>query len=315
MSTKLFVSSSPHVFAKTDTQKIMLDVLIALLPACGVGIYFFGVRAAIILGVSVASAVIVEWLILKLFKRPGSIKDLSAAVTGLLLGMNLSVGVPWWMAMLGAMFAIAIVKQPFGGLGHNFVNPALAGRVFLVASWPVAMTRWIEPGTVDTVSAATPMALLKAGTPVTNELLANMAIGNISGCIGEVSAIALLVGGLYLLIKKVINWRIPVIYIGTVFILSYLLGGMDIMKSFAGVLGGGLLLGAFFMATDYTTSPVTKKGQVIMALGVGIMTVIIRLYSNSAEGVSLSILLLNIFVPLIDRFTKPKVFGEVKGNA
>ena len=315
MSTKLFVSSSPHVFAKTDTQNIMLDVLIALLPACGVGIYFFGAKAALLLAVSTASAVAIEWLILKLFKRPGSIKDLSAAVTGLLLGMNLSVGVPWWIALLGSAFAIAIVKQPFGGLGHNFVNPALAGRVFLVASWPVAMTTWIQPGTVDTVSAATPMALLKAGAPVTNELLASMAIGNTAGCIGEASAIALLVGGLYLLIKKVINWRIPVIYIGTVFALTYLLGGMDVMGSFAGILGGGLLLGAFFMATDYTTSPVTKKGQVIMALGVGIMTVVIRLYSKSAEGVSLSILLLNICVPLIDRFTKPKVFGEVKNNA
>ena len=315
MGTKLFVSSSPHVFAKKNTQNIMFDVLIALLPACGVGIYFFGVKAAIILAISTASAVLVEWIILKLFNRPGSVKDMSAAVTGLLLGMNLSVGVPWWIAVLGSVFAIAIVKQPFGGLGHNFVNPALAGRVFLVASWPVAMTTWVNPGAVDAVTSATPMAIIKAGSPITNELLVNMAIGNTGGCIGEVSAIALIIGGIYLLVRKVITWQIPVIYITTVFVLSYILGGMEVMKSFASVIGGGLLLGAFFMATDYTTSPVTKKGQIIMGLGIGIMTVVIRLYSNSAEGVSFSILLLNVCVPLIDRFTKPKVFGEVKRNA
>jgi len=315
MSTKFFVSSSPHAFAKQNTQNIMLDVLIALLPACGVGIYFFGLRAAIILAVSTFSAVLVEWLIIKLFKRPGSIKDLSAAVTGLLLGMNLSVGVPWWIAMLGSIFAIAIVKHPFGGLGHNFVNPALAGRVFLVASWPVLMTTWYEPGMVDTVSSATPMALLKAGQAVDNGMLWNLAIGNASGCIGEVSAIALLLGGIYLIIKKVIRWRIPATYFLTVFGMSFLLGGMDIMTSYAHILGGGLMLGAIFMATDYSTSPVTPRGQIIMGIGAGLMTAIIRLYSNSAEGVSLSILLMNICVPIIDRLTRPKVFGEVKHNA
>ena len=315
MSTKLFVSSSPHVFAKQDTQNIMLDVIIALLPACGVGIYFFGVKAAIILALSVASAVFTEWLILRLFKRPGSIKDMSAAVTGLLLGMNLSVGVPWWIAVLGSMFAIAIAKQPFGGLGHNFINPALAGRVFLVACWPVAMTTWVDPGAVDAVSSATPLALVKAGETVTNSFLMNMAIGNTAGCIGEASAIALVLGGIYLIAKKIIRWRIPVTYIITVFALSFLLGDMNLLTSSAHILGGGLLLGAFFMATDYTTSPVTPRGQLIMGIGCGIMTVVIRLYSHSAEGVSLSILLMNVCVPLIDRFTRPKVFGEVKVNA
>ena len=315
MSTKLFVSSSPHVFAKQDTQNIMLDVLIALLPACGVGIYFFGVKAAIILAVATFSAVFTEWVILKAFKRPGSIKDLSAAVTGLLLGMNLSVGVPWWIAMLGSMFAIAIVKQPFGGLGHNFVNPALAGRVFLVASWPVAMTTWMNPGAVDTVSSATPMALVKAGESVSGQFLADLAIGNAAGCIGEVSAIALLAGGIYLFARRIIRWRIPVTYMVTVFVLSFLMGGFDFMTSFAHILGGGLMLGAIYMATDYTTSPVTPRGQLIMGIGCGLMTVLIRLYSNSAEGVSLSILLMNVCVPLIDRLTKPRIFGEVKRNA
>lgn len=325
MSTKLFVSSSPHVFAKQNTQNIMLDVLIALLPACGVGVYFFGLQALLIMVLATASAVLTEWVILKAFKRPGKISDLSAAVTGLLLGMNLSVGVPWWMAILGSMFAIAIVKQPFGGLGHNFVNPALAGRAFLVACWPVAMTTWFAPKgaealttaatAVDTITTATPLAIVKAGEAISSPMLLDMAIGSTGGTIGEASAIALIIGGIYLIAKRIIRWRIPVTYIVTVFGLSYLLGGMDFMISGAHVLGGGLMLGAFFMATDYTTSPVTPKGQWIMGIGCGIMTVIIRLYSNSAEGVSFSILLMNVCVPLIDRFTKPKIFGEVKRNA
>ncbi|MEX1378278.1 MAG: RnfABCDGE type electron transport complex subunit D [Eubacteriales bacterium] len=315
MSTKLFVSSSPHVFAKQDTQNIMFDVLIALLPACGVGIYFFGAKAALIIALATFSAVFTEWVILKAFNRPGSIKDLSAAVTGLLLGMNLSVGVPWWVAVLGSVFAIAIVKQPFGGLGHNFVNPALAGRVFLVACWPVAMTTWVNPGTVDTISSATPMAMLKAGEAVSGSFLMNLAVGNAAGCIGEASAIALLAGGIYLFAKRIIRWRIPITYMVTVFVLSFLLGGMDYMVSLAHLLGGGLMLGAIYMATDYTTSPVTPRGQLMMGIGCGIMTVLIRLYSNSAEGVSLSILLMNVCVPLIDRLTKPKIFGEVKRNA
>ena len=315
MSTKLFVSSSPHVFAKQDTQSIMLDVVIALLPACGVGIYFFGLKAALIIALATGSAVFTEWAILKLFNRPGKISDLSALVTGLLIGMNVSVGIPWWMAILGSVFAIAIVKQPFGGLGHNFVNPALAGRAFLVACWPIAMTTWIEPGAVDVVSSATPLAIVKAGEAINSSFLLDMAIGNTAGTIGETSAIALLIGGIYLFARRIISWRIPVIYIGTVFVMSYILGGMDFMISGAHLLGGGLMLGAFFMATDYTTSPVTSKGQLIMAIGCGLMTVIIRLYSNSAEGVSFSILLMNVCVPLIDRFTKPKIFGEVKRNA
>ena len=319
MSTKLFVSSSPHVFAKQNTKSIMLDVLIALLPACGVGIYFFGLQALLIMALATASAVLTEWIILKAFNRPGKISDLSAAVTGLLLGMNLSVGVPWWMAVLGSVFAIAIVKQPFGGLGHNFVNPALAGRAFLVACWPVAMTTWFEPtgaaSAVDVVSSATPLAVVKAGEAIDMPFLMEMAIGNTAGTIGEASAIALIIGGIYLIAKRIIRWRIPATYIVTVFVLSYLLGGMDFMVSGAHLLGGGLMLGAFFMATDYTTSPVTPKGQWIMGIGCGIMTVIIRLYSNSAEGVSFSILLMNVCVPLIDRFTKPKIFGEVKKNA
>lgn len=316
MSSRLFVSSSPHVFAKQNTSGVMLDVIIALLPACAVGVYFFGINAAILLAITTGSAVACEWVILKLFKRPGSVTDLSAAVTGLLIGMNLPVSTPWWMAVIGSIFAIALVKQPFGGLGHNFVNPALAARIFLVACWPVAMTNMFTlPGMPDVIASATPMAELKMGVPVTGSSLLAMATGNIAGVIGEVSAIALAIGGIYLFAKRIIRWRIPITYMVTVFVFTFILGDFNMVASFAHILGGGLMLGAIYMATDYTTSPVTPKGQLIMGIGCGIITVIIRLYSKSPEGVSYSILFMNICVPLIDRFTRPKIFGEVKQNA
>lgn len=316
MKTKLFVSSSPHVFAKQSTQTIMRDVIIALMPACVVGVYFFGIKAAMLILLSTFSAVAFEWIILKFLKRPGSIKDLSAAVTGLLIGLNISASTPWWMAVIGSAFAIVIVKHPFGGLGHNFMNPALAARVFLVACWPVAMTNmFVVPGGSDAIASATQMALIKGGAPITNEILLNLATGNVAGCIGETSAIALLIGGVYLFARRIIRWRIPVTYIGTVFVLSYVFNDYNLINSFAQVLGGGLMLGAIFMATDYSTSPVTPRGQLLMGIGCGLMTVIIRFFSKSAEGVSYSILFLNICVPLIDRFTRPKIFGEVKNNA
>ena len=328
MEGKLRVSSSPHIATPLTTSKIMRDVLIALLPAAAAGVYMFGLKALYILVAATASAVITEYAIIKIFKRPGSIGDLSAAVTGLLLGMNLPASAPLWIPILGSMFAVVVVKQAFGGLGHNFMNPALAGRAFLVACWPARMlgSAFIPArqlgsflpaasATVDAASYATPLVYLKSGTLFLPDSLLPMLLGNIGGCIGEVSAVALLLGGVYLLAKKAINWRIPAIYIGTVFVGVFLLGGFSLLGSLAHILAGGLFIGAFFMATDYTTSPITKRGQLIFALGCGILTVVIRLYGGYPEGVSYSILLMNIAAPLIERYTRPKVFGKVAKNA
>lgn len=313
MDHQFFVSSSPHVFAKKNTSNIMMDVLIALLPATIAGAYFFGYKAIILIVLTTISTVFIEWIVLKMFNRSGTIKDLSAAVTGLLIALNLPSTAPWWMAVVAALFAILIVKHPFGGLGHNFINPALAGRVFLYACWPVAMTaNYVIPGALDAVSAATPLMLLQEGMLPMKEYLLPLAIGNVGGSIGETSAIALFIGGIYLVARRIIRWRIPVTYILTVFAASFLLGGFDFMLSFTHVLAGGLMLGAIYMATDYSTSPVTPNGQFIMGIGCGILTVIIRLYSKSPEGVSFAILLMNIAVPLIDRLSRPKVFGKAK---
>ncbi len=328
MEGKLRVSSSPHIVTPRTTAKIMRDVLIALLPAAAVGVYMFGIKAFYVLLAATASAVITEFLILKLLKRPGKIGDLTAAVTGLLLGMNIPASAPLWVPILGAMFAIIVVKHAFGGLGHNFMNPALAGRAFLVACWParllgsafiparqIGTLMPVASATVDATSFATPLVYLKAGSLTLPDSLLPLFIGNVGGCIGEVSAAALLLGGIYLLIKKVINWRIPAVYIGSVFIGTFLLGGFSLLASTAHILAGGLFIGAIFMATDYTTSPITKKGQIIFALGCGVLTVVIRLYGGYPEGVSYSILLMNVAAPLIERYTRPKIFGKVAKNA
>ena len=328
MEGKLRVSSSPHIVTPRTTTSIMRDVLVALLPAAAMGVYMFGLRALYILLASVASAVITEYAIIRIFKRPGKIMDLSAAVTGLLLGMNLPASAPLWLPVFGSMFAVIVVKHAFGGLGHNFMNPALAGRAFLVACWPARMLGSafvparqlgtlmpVASATLDATSYATPLVYLKTGTLTLPDSLLPMFLGNVGGCIGEVSAAALLVGGIYLLLRKVISWRIPAIYIGMVFAGVFLLSGFDIMESTAHIIGGGLFLGAIFMATDYTTSPITKKGQIIFALGCGLLTVIIRLYGGYPEGVSYSILLMNIAAPLIERYTKPRIFGKAAKNA
>lgn len=316
-SQRLIVSSSPHVRSESTVSSIMLDVVIALIPAIVAAAMFFGIRALFIIGVSVAAAVLTEALIQRLMKKPVTINDWSAVVTGLLLAFNLPPSAPWWLAVIGSAFAIAIVKQLFGGLGYNFLNPALAARAFLLASWPVRMTTWTQPG-ADAVTTATPLAILK-GTEAAGQLpsLMSMFIGNIGGTIGETSALALLIGSAYLLYKRVINWRIPIIYIATVAVLTWILGpdGAFTGKPLYHVLGGGLILGAFFMATDYVTSPVTPLGQIIMGLGCGILTAVIRLYGGYPEGVSYSILFMNVATPLIDRYTVPKKFGEVKGRA
>jgi len=303
------VSSSPHIKSNDSVQGIMRDVIIALIPATIAGIYFFGVKALLVTLVSVVSCIAAEALWQKLAHRKVTIGDLSAVVTGLLIAFNLPAAVPLWLPAIGGFFAIIIVKQFFGGIGQNIMNPALAARAFLLASWPVHMTNF----TVDGVSSATALAILKSGEGELPSLF-NIFIGNVGGCIGETSAIALLIGAAYLLYKKVISWHTPVAYIGSVFILTTILGrdGLVTASALYEILAGGLILGAFFMATDYTTSPMTKKGQLIFGLGCGALTTIIRLYGGYAEGVSYAILLMSLAVPFIDKYTAPRIFGEVK---
>jgi len=303
------VSSSPHIKSNDSVQGIMRDVIIALIPATFAGIYFFGMKAFLVTLLSVLSCVAAEALWQKLAHRKVTIGDLSAVVTGLLLAFNLPAAVPLWLPVIGGFFAIIIVKQFFGGIGQNIMNPALAARAFLLASWPVHMTNF----TVDGTSAATALGILKSGSGELPSLMSNI-IGNQGGCIGETSVIALLIGGAYLLYRKVITWHTPVAYIGSVFILTLILGRDSLMTGNAiyEICSGGLMIGAIYMATDYTTSPMTKKGQVIFGIGCGVLTTIIRLYGGYAEGVSYAILIMSLFVPFIDKFTAPRIFGEVK---
>jgi electron transport complex protein RnfD len=314
LADNYIVSSSPHVRSDKTVDKIMRDVVIALMPATLFGIYHFGTRALIIVLLCVISCVGFEALYQKLTKRKVTVSDYSAVITGILLALNLPHTVPYWIPVLGSLVAIIIVKQLFGGLGQNFMNPALGARAFLLISFTGLMTNWGVD--VDGISTATPLGILKEGAADTLPSLTDTFLGYIGGCIGETSAIALLIGGVYLLVRKIINWRIPVIYIGTVFILSLLIGNnaFDINYATYQILSGGLMIGAIFMATDYSSSPMTKKGQVIMGLGCGILTAVIRLYGNYPEGVSFAIIIMNLFVPLIDRFTIPKAFGEVAKN-
>ena len=326
---KLNVSASPHIRAPQSTRRIMGDVLLALLPAAAVGVYRFGYKALAVLALCAATAVFTEWLLHKLMKRDMTIGDLSAVVTGVLLGMNLPANAPWWLCVVGSAFAIGVVKVPFGGIGGNIVNPALAARAFLLASFPMAMTAWSAPvnslvATVaDTATGATPLAQLAQGQAGSDpvQVLVSLLVGNRSGSIGEVSAIALLIGFAYLLIRGVVSWRIPVVYLATVFAGAALAGAFGHTAYgplWSGVLqavSGGLVLGAVFMATDYTTSPVTPWGQVIYAAGCGVLTVVIRFLGSYPEGVSYSILIMNLCVPLIERFLRVRVYGEVKARA
>lgn len=306
------MSSSPHIRSDASTSKIMLDVLIALLPASLAGVYFFGLDAALTIIVCVVSSVAFEYLARRILKRSNTLSDLSAAVTGLLLALNLPPAIPKWMAVVGSFFAIVVIKQLFGGIGQNFINPALGARVILLVAYGTKMTQWTAPrgfsGT-DAIASATPLGVLKEGGELPGYL--DMFLGNVGGSLGETSALALIIGGLYLLIRKVISWEIPVIYIGTVALLSWILGPEGFMTGdpLFHILAGGLMIGAIFMATDYTTSPMTRKGSVIFAFGCGLLTIIFRLYTNMPEGVSYAILLMNTAVPLIDRHTKPKRFG------
>mgnify|MGYP002621711450 FL=1 len=308
---KLTLSSSPHVSSKEDVSSVMRDVVIALLPAALAGAYYFRTGAIINMIVGVIGAVATEFIIQKLLKRKITIKDFSAVVTGLLIAFNVPATLPWWMTLIGSIFAIAVAKQLFGGLGHNFINPALAARAVLLASWPVEMTNWVAPGP-DAIAAATPLAVLKgADAGASSASIFDLLIGNVGGSIGETSAILLILGGLYLIYRGVITYVIPTYYIGTVAILSFIFSGFDISMVGYNLSAGGLILGAFFMATDYSSSPVNQKGQIIYAVGCGLLTAVIRYYGGYPEGVSYSILLMNVATPLIDKYVSPRVFGEV----
>jgi electron transport complex protein RnfD len=315
----LYVSASPHVHDPLDTRTIMRDVIIALAPATLAAIVLFGVNALLLFAVSVLAAVGTEWGLEKLMHKKSTLGDLSAVVTGLLVAMNVPASAPWWLVLVGSCFAIGLVKMAFGGLGSNFMNPALTARAVLLAAWPARMSgaAYIAPVTLaaDAVTSATPLALLKEGAVDQMPSVWNLLIGNIGGCMGEVCALALLLGAAYLFIRRIITWRIPLTYLATVAVLVFLLKGFQPMTVLYHLLSGGLILGAFFMATDYTTSPTTPWGQILMGLGCGVLTVIIRLYGGYPEGVSYSILLMNVATPLLDRWTRPRSLGEVRKHA
>ena len=325
---KLIATSNPHIRSNETTRSIMLDVIIAMLPALAFAIFNFGLRALTLTAVSVVACIFWEWLYRKLMKKPQSIGDLSCVVTGMLLAFVCPVHMPYWMILIGDFFAIIVVKQLFGGIGKNFLNPALAGRAVLLASYAGTMTSWVDPAAgkaaiigsnADVVTTATPLAIMKTGDFA--ELMATygvdkMFIGQIPGSLGEVSAVALLIGGAYLIWRKVINWQTPVAYIATVAVLTFLFPkqGTGLEWMLYSVFGGGLFLGAFFMATDYATSPVTKKGQLIFGIGCGLFTVLIRYFGSYNEGVCYSIMVMNLLVALIDKYTKPTRFGVVKSD-
>ncbi|WP_243660173.1 RnfABCDGE type electron transport complex subunit D [Miniphocaeibacter halophilus] len=298
----LTVSATPHIRSSETSSRIMLDVVIALVPALIAGTYFFGLRALMLVLVSVAAAVLSEFVFQKITKKESTITDLSAVVTGILVAFNVPSTLPFYMVAFGSFFAIVVVKQLFGGIGSNFMNPALAARAALMASWPKEMANFVAPG-ADAISTATP---LSGGEAVT---LMDAFIGKMPGTIGEVSAICLLIGAAYLLVRKVISIRIPLVYIlsTVVFLFAF---GIPANKLLDQVLYGGLILGAFFMATDYVTAPVSKKGQVIFALGCGLITAAIRMFGSLPEGVSYSILVMNVATPLIEKFTTPKAYGK-----
>ncbi len=331
---KLIATSSPHIRGSERTQTIMRDVIIAMVPALAYAILNFGIRALAMTVVSVAGCMFFEWGYQKLMKKPVRIMDLSCVVTGMLLAFVCPVQIPYWMILIGDFFAIVVVKQLFGGIGKNFVNPALAGRAILLASYAGAMTSWVDPainkanlsGNVDSVTAATPLSYMKGTDPAAiaesfaslkeTYSVTNMFLGQIGGSMGEVSVLMLLLGGVYLIWRKVINWQTPVAYIATVAVLTFLFprAGTSVEWMLYSIFGGGLMLGAFFMATDYATSPVTKKGQLIFGIGCGVFTVLIRYFGSYNEGVCYSIMVMNLFVALIDKNTKPTRFGVVKSD-
>lgn len=295
------VAASPHVTTKNSTAVIMRDVLIALLPAVLAGCVVFGLRALLVVAVTTAACVFFEWGFEKLCHTPSTISDLSAAVTGVLLAMNLPVSIPLWQAVFGALVAIVAVKGLFGGIGKNFANPAITARIVMFLAFSKTMTAWVFP---DAVSSATPLAMMASGESVD---YLTLLLGNHGGCLGETSALALLIGFAYLLIRGVISWHTPVCFVGTVFVMSLILG----QDAVGQILSGGLMLGAIFMATDYSTTPSTNWGRVLFGIGAGLLTVLIRFYGAYAEGVSFAILFMNILTPYLSKWTETKPFGGV----
>lgn len=313
MNEKIKVSSSPHVRAKDTTGRIMLYVIIALLPTTIFGIINFGWHAAMLVAVTIASCVATEWIFNKIVKKPNTISDLSAVVTGLLLALNLPPNLPWWMAVIGGVFAIAIVKCLFGGLGQNFMNPALGARCFLITAFAAQMTSFSASRfAVDAFTGATPLAIIKNGDGYVNTL--DMLLGKTAGTIGETSTLLILIGAIFLILMGVIDLRIPGSYIVSfvVFILIFSGRGFDGNYIVAELCGGGLMLGAFFMATDYVTSPITPLGQILFGICCGVLTGIFRLFGANAEGVSFAIIISNLLVPLIEKITIPRAFGLKK---
>jgi electron transport complex protein RnfD len=329
---RFVVTSSPHARSQATVNRVMWAVVFALLPALFGSVYYFGFKALILTVLCVVSAVVSDTLAQLAFGRKLTPLDGSAVITGILLAYNLPPGVPWWIPVAGAAFATIVVKQFFGGLGHNFINPALAARAFLMVSWPTHMTTmWLAPrggplSGLDAVSGATPLAFVRRAAELVpqgmgidelyrqaNSLaeLKRLFLGNVGGCLGETSALLLLIGALFLIIVRVVDWRIPLSYLGTVIVLALVLPDNHLTPWFH-VFAGGIILGAFFMATDYATSPITAKGRVIFGVGCGIITMLIRLYGGYPEGCSYSILLMNVATPLIDRLTRPKPFGYVR---
>ena len=330
---KLIATSSPHIRGNETTRSIMLDVIIAMLPALAYGCFWFGLRALTLTCAGIISCVFWEWLYRFLMKKPQSVGDLSAVVTGMLLGLVCPVNTAYWQVAVGAFFAIVVAKQLYGGIGKNFINPALAGRAFMVASWASVMgANWLDPtqskypvlGKVDFVTGATPLSCMKGDdiaasfkTLTETYSLGDMFLGKTGGCVGEVCALALIAGGVWLIARKVINWHTPVAYIGTVAVLTFLFprGGADSLQwMLYSVTGGGLMLGAFFMATDYATSPVTKTGQLIYGIGCGVFTVFIRYFGSYNEGVCYSIMVMNCCTALIDKYVRPTRFGVVRAG-
>ena len=293
------VAASPHVTTKNSTAVIMRDVLIALLPAVIAGCVVFGLRALLVVAVTTAACVFFEWGFEKLCHKPSTISDLSAAVTGVLLAMNLPVSIPLWQAVFGALVAIVAVKGLFGGIGKNFANPAITARIVMFLAFSKTMTALVFP---DAVSSATPLAMMASGESVD---YLTLLLGNHGGCLGETSALALLIGFAYLLIRGVISWHTPVCFVGTVFVMSLILG----QDAVGQILSGGLMLGAIFMATDYSTTPSTNWGRVLFGIGAGLLTVLIRFYGAYAEGVSFAILFMNILTPYLSKWTETKPFG------
>lgn len=321
----LHVGPAPHLHSPETVPWIMRWVLIALLPATAVSLWFFGVSALRVLALSTLFCVGVEWLCLRVMRTPGTLSDWSAVVTGLLLGMNLPPTAPWWLILCGAIVAIVVAKHLFGGLGSNIFNPALTARVFLLVSWPTYMTTWLRPGIrgwlapgadLAALTEATPLGLLKEGR--LGEISASSAdlfFGNLGGSVGEISAIALLIGGALLLWKRIITWEVPAAFIGATFVVTgaaWALGGpQNYLAPHLHVLAGGLILGAFFMATDMVTCPITFRGRLIYGVGCGLLTAVIRLWGGYPEGVSFAILLMNAGTPMIDHYLRPRTFGSV----